>query len=291
MIRLLDLGLVSHLRSQTIYHGLAYARTDETPDTIVLATPREPYVCVGFHQDVERELDLAYCAERGLPVLRRETGGGAVYLDRDQLFVQWVMAPGRLPARVERRFELFTRPLVETYRELGIPAHFHPANDVHVGDRKIVGTGAAHIGNADVLVGNLIFDFDIDVMARILRAPSEAFRDLVDRSLRRYMSSMRRELGTAPEPAEVARLYVDKCAAALDAELRPGGLTPGELQAIEAVDRRFEDPGFLFQTGGMRRPGVKIHEEVHVIESVDGARVHRGRIEELSLEPCEGEEL
>ncbi|MAB78588.1 MAG: ligase [Planctomycetes bacterium] len=284
-IRLLDLGLVSPLRSQSIYHGLAYARSGDTPDTIVLATPDAPYVCIGFHQDLEHELDLAYCNERGLELLRRETGGGAVYLDRNQLFVQWVMAPGSLPARVEQRFELFTRPLVETYRELGIAAHFRPPNDVLVEDRKIVGTGAARIGKAEVLVGNFILDFDTSAMARILRTPSDEFRKLVDRSLQRYMSSMQRELGAAPEAAEVARLYVEKCASALGAELRPGALTPEELQTIEEVERRFEDPDFLFQPGGMRRAGVKIHEEVHVIETPDGpagARVHRGRIEELS---------
>jgi lipoate-protein ligase A len=281
VIRLLDLGHVSPLRSQTIYHGLAYARTDETPDTVVLVTPREPYACVGLHQDLEYEVDLDYCAQRALPVLRRETGGGAVYLDRDQLFVQWVMAPTSLPARVDARFELFTRPLVETYRALGIAAHFRPANDVHVGERKIVGTGAARIGNAEVLVGNFIFDFDTDAMTRVLRRRSDAFRELVERSLERYMSSMRRELGTAPAPAEVAALYVEKCATTLAAELRPGALTPAELRAIEAVDRRFEDREFLFQPGGLRRPGVKIHADVHVIETTQGARVRRGPMEEL----------
>ena len=95
VIRLIEAGTVSHLRSQTIYHGLAYARTEATPPTIVLATPAEPYVCVGFHQDIEAEIDLEYCASNDLPVLRRETGGGAVYLDSDQLFVQWVIYVAR----------------------------------------------------------------------------------------------------------------------------------------------------------------------------------------------------
>ena len=210
-IRLVDVGSVPPLRSQAIYHGLAHARTEETPDTIVLATPAGAYVCIGFHQDLEAEIDLSYCSQQGLPVLRRETGGGAVYLDEDQLFVQWVMAPESLPLRIEERFRLFTRPLVDTYRELGLEACFRPVNDVHVHGRKIVGTGAGHIGNAEVLVGNLIFDFDTEVMARVLRAPFAAFREQVTRSLREYMTSMKRELGHRPDPKAVADTYLRKC--------------------------------------------------------------------------------
>ena len=42
----------------------------------MLATPGEPYVCIGFHQDLEHEIDLEFCRREGLPVVRRETGGG-----------------------------------------------------------------------------------------------------------------------------------------------------------------------------------------------------------------------
>ena len=288
-IRLVDAGLVSPLRSQTLYHGLAYARTGDTPDTIVLATPAEPYVCIGFHQDLEAEIDLSFCREQDLPILRRETGGGAVYLDKDQLFVQWVMAKESLPLRIEERFKIFTRPLIDTYRELGLDAYFRPTNDVHVDGRKIVGTGAAHIGNAEVLVGNLIFDFDTEVMARVLHAPSAAFREQVGRSLREYMTSMRRELGQVPDPKQVAEIYVERCAQTLGTELVPGKLTDAELVAIDEVDRRFRSESFLRQPGGLRRDGVKIHEDVQVVQRMHGkvrvaARMREGKIEDYSLE-------
>ncbi len=65
-IRLIDAGRVTALRSQALYHGLAYARTAATPDTVVLATPGEEYVCIGFHQDAAEELDLDYCRAAGL---------------------------------------------------------------------------------------------------------------------------------------------------------------------------------------------------------------------------------
>ena len=102
---------------------------------------------------------MDYCRERGLPVYRREVGGGAVYLDDGQLFTQWVFHAGHLPADLEARFELYVRPLVETYQALGIPAYLRPINDVHVGGKKIGGTGAAQMGDAEVVVGSLMFTF------------------------------------------------------------------------------------------------------------------------------------
>jgi lipoate-protein ligase A len=287
-IRIYEAGTVPHLRSQTIYHGLAYARTAGTLDTIVIATPGDPYVCIGFHQDVERELDVEFCERRGLPILRRETGGGAVYLDSDQLFVQWIMANDSLPARVEQRFELFARPIVETYREFGIAAEFRPVNDVHVDGRKIAGTGAARIGNAEVLVGNFIFDFDTDVMANVLRAPSPMFREQVGMSLRRYMTSMRNEGVPVPPASEVAAVYRDKCAAALGRRVDPGDLTAREVASIEAADERFLSAEFVRQPGGLRWRGVKIHEDVRVAESTQGsmsitATMRGGLIEDIAL--------
>ena len=291
-MRLVDLGTVSALRSQTVYHGLAYARTETTPDTIVVARPASPYVCVGFHQDLDREVDVDHCRAIGLPVLRRETGGGAVYIDEQQVFVQWIVSPRRLPARVEGRFELFARPLVETYRAFGVDAHFQPVNDVHVGRRKITGTGAARIGNAEVLVGNFLLDFEPSTCARTLRAPSAAFRDQLDRSMREYMTSMRRELGAVPDAADVVERYRSACERVFDEPLEDGEPTPAERAAIEAVDRRFESEEFVRRPRGLRRRGVKIHADVHVVESVRAAaggdvrvtaRLRQDRIEDVAL--------
>ena len=286
-IRFIDAGEVSALRSQTIYHGLAHARTEATPDTVVLARPAQPYVCIGFHQDLEHEIDLEYCRARSLPVLRRETGGGAVYLDRNQLFVQWIMGPARLPARIEQRFELFCGTLVAAYRELGIDACLRGANDVHVDGRKIAGTGAARIGSAEVLVGNLICEFDTAECARILRAPSPAFRDQVHKSLALYMTSMRRELGAVPDPARIAAVYRARCQELLADELVDGEWTPREQTAIEASDRKLGSAGFLHGSGGLRRDGLKIHADVSVVETVreSAARMRNGLVEDVSMAP------
>jgi lipoate---protein ligase len=270
-LRLLDLGFVPPVRSQSIYHALAHAMSPGDPDTLILVSPTDPYVCIGFHQELEKEVDLSYCRERGLPVYRREVGGGAVYLDRDQLFTQWVFHRDRLPASVEERFEQHIRPLVATYRSLGIEAYHRPLNDVHVGGRKIGGTGAASIGDAEVVVGSLMLDFNSAVMARVLKVPSEKMRDKLFRSLQEYMTTMTRELGHAPDRELVKHRYVEQCRAQLGWEIVPGTVSQREEAMARRWDERLQSPAWLHQRGGLRRAGVKIHEGARVVEGAHKA--------------------
>jgi lipoate---protein ligase len=261
-IRFIDAGTVSGLRSQSIYHGLGYAQTPHTPDTIVLATPGTPYMCIGFFQDVENELDINYCRTNQLPVIRRETGGGAVYIDKGQLFVQWIFQQSSLPRRVDQRFQLFVEPLIETYKFFGINAYYHPINDVHVGGKKIVGTGAGTIGEGEVVTGNFLFDFDYDIMIDAINAPTPGFREAVRRNMKQYLTTMNQELGEAPQRDEVIKVYRQKCADTLGVKIDTGGFTDEELLAMEKVERKFLDEGWLYQT--KRLPGKNKLFKIHL---------------------------
>jgi lipoate-protein ligase A len=262
------------------------------PDTIILVSPAEPYVCVGFHQDVDKEVDRAYCRARGWPVLRREVGGGAVYLDRDQIFVQWVFRPSSLPGDVAERFRVYVEPLVRTYRALGVEAEYRPVNDIHVRGRKIGGTGAARIGPAEGVVGSFMLDFDRAAMARVLRVSSEKMRDKVFQGLRDYMTTARDELGGSVDRERLKALYAETCAGCLGADIVPGQWTEEEEAGARDLDRLFLSPDWLEQAGSRRRPGVKIHEDVHVRESEFKApgglirlavRINRSRIDDVSI--------
>jgi lipoate---protein ligase len=291
-VRLLDLGLVPPVRSQTVYHAVAYALDENTPDTIILVAPTEPYVCIGFHQELEKEVDVEFCRAHGLPVVRREVGGGAVYLDRNQVFMQWVFHAEALPRNLADRFALYVKPLVETYQALGIPATYRPINDVHVQGKKIGGTGAAQMGQAEVVVGSLMFDFDFELMSQVLKVSSEKMRDKIFQSLNEYMTTMTRLLGKTPDREAVTRLYLERAQAALGRSLAVGTLNAKELALAQILDRQFVTDEWLYQKGGLRQTGVKIHQDVRVAEAVSKtpgglvrmtARMRDGRIDEVTL--------
>ena len=270
-IRLIDAGLVGPSRSQSLYHAVAHVMTDQTPDTIITVGPTDPYVCIGLFQDLKKEVDVAYCRAHELPIVRREVGGGAVYLDKNQIFAQWVFHASHLPARLEERIEHYVRPLVATYRELGIEAYLRPVNDVHVAGRKIGGTGSARIGEAAVVVGSFMLDFDRAAMARVLRVSSEKMRDKVAQALEDYIVTMSDLMPEVPCREELLAVYLSRCEEALGRNVAPGELTQDELDKADALDGLLTSVGWLGQKGGQARPDVKVHEDVRVVEATHKA--------------------
>lgn len=232
MIRLLDLGEVSYLRSQALYHGLAQAMSAETPDTLVLCWPATAYFCVGYHQRPEQELDLGFCRQHGYPVVHRKIGGGTVFLDRHQLFYQVIVRASRAPIRVAAIYRRLLAAPVAALQALGLPARLEGTNEIEVRGKRIAGTGGGQIEEAIVVTGNLLLSFDCDAMARAWRVPSEAFRALAADGLRQYVTTLRQELSEIPSMAAVKALLVEQYAETLGRPLLPGSLTPLERKAI-----------------------------------------------------------
>ena len=207
-MKLYRLGTVGWTDSQLLYHALPRIGREG----LILLSPGQPYVCLGYFQDAEQEVDVALCNERGIPIFRREVGGGGVYLDGEQLFYQLIIHKDNplVPAGWEAFYRKFLQAPIEAYRALGIPAEYRPVNDIVANNRKVSGNGAAEIGDYLILVGNLIVDFDYEMMARVLRVPDEKFRDKVYRTLQDNLSTIRREIADVPSRDELWDLLQNK---------------------------------------------------------------------------------
>ncbi len=269
-MRYLDFGTVSAEQSQAVYHAVAEELRPGDPITLITVSPDRPYVCVGYHQAASREIDRAYCEEQGVPVGRRMVGGGAVYLDHDQIFWHLVMPGGAPP--VQAFYDRLLSAPVGAYRDIGIQAEHRPVNDIVVGPRKIGGTGAASIGQANVLVGSIMMDFDTKAMARVLRVPSEKFRDKLISSLDDYMTTIRRELGDGAPTRETATArLVSRFSEVLGERVEASALSPGERERLDHYAQILFDPEFVYRQEGWLQPGVKLKDGVRLYEGVHKA--------------------
>jgi len=268
-VNLYRLDHVPWLDSQLVYHALP--RLGE--EGLLILAPSEPYVCIGYHQDAEQEVDLAYCREQDIPVFRREVGGGAVYLDGKQIFYQLVIHRDNplAPKNRSEFYQTLLAPVVQTYNDLGVEAHYKPVNDIVTAEgRKISGNGAAEIGDYAILVGNLIADFDYETMVRVLRVPDAKFRDKVFKSLRENLTTLERELGQAPSWEEMVTTLVSNFETVLG-PLPPAAL-PAEVEGMMAqlaqthtTEEWLLKPGKRFREGRQVKiaSGVKVAQRMH----------------------------
>src|SRR5712691_4635497 len=84
-LRVIDLGSKLALDSLAVAIGVAETLGPGNDPVVVLVDPIEPFLCIGANQDIPRTIDLSFCREMGIRVLRRPLVGGAIYIDRDQL--------------------------------------------------------------------------------------------------------------------------------------------------------------------------------------------------------------
>jgi lipoate-protein ligase A len=266
-MRVIDAGYASAVRSQAFWYGVAARMQAESPPALTLVNPVEPYVCIGLHQDLQLELDVDYCRENEIAVLRRRLGGGAVYLDRDQLIFHFIWPRGRAPGRAAKLYPMFIEPVLRTYRALGIEAVYRPVNDIQVAGRKIGGTAAAVLEAATVLGGMFLFDFDTQTMARCLKVPSEKFRDKLQVTLDSYVTSMRRLLPAVLSRETVKDLFLRHVADCLGVTPHAAELTDAEAAAVAEEAALMTDPGWLHQAGRRLVPlGVKLTAGAHLTE-------------------------
>jgi lipoate-protein ligase A len=273
--RLLDSGGLDPLEAQCLYEAVALAiDRGQAPSTIILCYPAEPYVCLGFHQELEKEIDVKFCRKKGLPIIRRAVGGGAVYLDSGQQFYQIVVSEDSplVPSEVDKFFEKFLQPTIHVYRALGVPAVYKPINDVVVNGRKISGNGAGKIGKAAVLIGNIIFDLNYDAMAQVLKVPDEKFRDKLAKSMQGWVSSLKRELGYTPAIDQVNQLLIEGYKK-IGIKLVPGVLSEKEKKIfVREVKSKHLSKEWLYMPE-FRHPElgrtrvVKVAENVRVVET------------------------
>jgi len=269
-LQLYHLRHVPWLHSQLLYHAMPQLGIEG----VIILAPAQPYACIGYHQDLEQEVDLAFCREQGIPVFRREVGGGAVYLDGNQLFYQIVLHRDNPLARGSKAsvYERFLPAVAQAYRDLGVPSSYRPVNDIVTADgRKISGNGAGEIADHVVLVGNLIADFDYETMVRVLRVPDAKFRDKAYKSMRENLTTLRRETGRQPAWDEMVGALVARLEKVCG-ELHPTELPRSVYERAEELLPTFQSDAWLHRKGRLV-PGraVKVAEGVKVVQRLHKA--------------------
>lgn len=238
--RLVDTGAASGPLTAALDEAIAGARSrDEVPDTLHFYARRPPAVTIGYSLSAREHVDLEYCRARGIDVVRRLSGGGAIYTDERQL-VYSLTTKSLLPSSVEASLRVVCMGLADGISRLGAHARFSPVNDVLVNGKKVSGSAQMRKWGVVLTHGTVIVDADFGEMFRALRVPGAK---LERHSLRRpedRVTSLRAELGRLPSMDEVRRAVREGFEQTLGVGFKEERATASELEmAVELVARRY----------------------------------------------------
>jgi lipoate-protein ligase A len=137
-------------------------QTDDSSEWFML-WQNKPAVIVGRYQNTNEEVNATIIQENQIEVVRRMSGGGAVYHDLGNLNFTLVVTSSS-----DRSYSRFAQPVLKALHKLGVEAQLTGRNDLTVGGRKFSGN-AQYIGKKRLLHhGTLLFNTDLDIMQRVL---------------------------------------------------------------------------------------------------------------------------
>jgi lipoate---protein ligase len=247
-------------------------------EAILLFYVNEPAVIVGRNQNIWEEIDPDYIAANGIQVVRRLSGGGAVYHDGGNLNYSFITAG----SRDLHNFHRFTAPVIGVLNGLSVPAEAHGKSDIYAAGKKISGNAQYLARNRMVSHGTILFDSDLEALLHALNPRQVAIESKAVQSIRARVTNIREWL---PD-WDVGRLRHALLEGIFAPEpVRPLPLTPDDWTQIEQIRvERYESWDWNYG----RSPRFTVQKKPAgycVTVTVD-----KGRVESVRVEGAGGEE-
>ncbi|MBX3116995.1 MAG: lipoate--protein ligase family protein [Cryobacterium sp.] len=207
----------------------------------------EPGVVIGSFQSVKNEVDLENAEKYGMQVVRRISGGGAMFMEAGSVVTYSIYAPSELVQGMSfaDSYAFLDEWVITALKGLGIDAFYQPLNDITSPKGKIGGAAQKRLGSGAVLHHvTMSYDMDGERMVEVLRIGREKLSDKGTKSAAKRVDPLRSQTGLSR--AEVI--------SAMEGTFRKlYGLTEGEIteaefqRAQELVESKFSTPEWLYR--------------------------------------------
>ena len=218
----------------------------KSPNTIRFWCWLPSTISIGCFQSVEREVDLEVAKRHGVDVVRRITGGGAVFHDHDgELTYSVVCKQGDVPDDIIESYRLICGGLVRGFERLGLRAEFKPVNDVLGNGKKISGSAQTRRWGSVLQHGTVLIAPDMRLMFELLRVSPEKISDKFIASVFERVTTIERELERKPSFEEVREAMIKGFGKSLDIELVENKLTNREVKLAQDLRPKYASEEWL----------------------------------------------
>lgn len=201
-------------------------------------------VVLGCFQSAELEVNFDACKQTGTQVVRRFTGGGAVYHDAGNLNYAISLRRGHslVPAEDDLQlvFSRLSEGAVRGLRGLGVNAEFQPINDIQVDGKKVSGAAGSIRWGAVFHHGCILVSSDLAILGKVLKVPRAKLLDKHVTSVQKRVTTIREEVERDVTTGEVRDAIVKGVEECYGVHLEKGRLTREELDlASELYDMKY----------------------------------------------------
>lgn len=224
----MDSDLLEPAKASALDEAILEARArGSVPNTLHLYRRNAPSISLGHFERAAESVNLEAAERLGVAVVRRMSGGSAIYTDRDHLIYAVIVGRGSVPESPQETFRRICQGIVAALGELGIEAQFRPVNDVLVHGRKISGSAQVRRHGAMLQHGTLMMRTDYERMFAVLKGKRP----------RDGLTSLAEEMTETPAIEAVKSSMAGGFAAALGAEMVRGELSFWEKEEAERLVR------------------------------------------------------
>ena len=165
-------NILSNIPAYNLALEEALLRRKNDHNAYLLIYIDNPSVVIGRHQNIYEEVNLKYCYDNNIPVLRRISGGGAVWHDSGNLNFSFITDKS---AKLVNNYQPFLQPLVSALKEIGVNAVQNEQNDLTLNEKKICGTAQFTTRERMLTHGTLLFKADLQKARSALSTPLHSF--------------------------------------------------------------------------------------------------------------------
>ena len=204
--RLLQTGFNTAFSNMAIDRAILVANSKGTvPPTVRFYGWIPPAISIGYFQSLADEVDISSCESLGVDYVRRITGGGAVFHDKELTYsIVIPEAHPAIPKNILKSYGRICNAIIQGLTNLGISSTYAPINDILVDGKKISGNAQTRKERTVLQHGTILLDVDVDTMFSLLKVPNEKIKDKLIQDVKQRMTSIHHILGKKIRFEEVA---------------------------------------------------------------------------------------
>jgi lipoate-protein ligase A len=249
--RLLQTGFNTAYKNMAIDKAILIVNSEnKVPPTVRLYGWVPPAISIGYFQSLTEEVDLDSCKKLGVDYVRRITGGGAVFHDKELTYS--IVIPEEhpvIPKNILKSYGRICNALLHGLKQLGIKGAYAPINDILVDGKKISGNAQTRKANTVLQHGTILLDVDVNMMFSLLKVPNEKIKDKLIQDVKQRVTSIEHILGKQIRFKDVAEALKVGFEEEFHVELIQGILTKEE----KTIAAQFEKECFSTTQWNHRR--------------------------------------